>query len=340
MSPTAPRLLALLCDGKLHSGAQLAGALGVSRAAVWKLVGELRAAGVAVESLSRRGYRLPAAVELLDADCMRAEASRLGRRLPDALDVHFQIESTNEHLYAAPAPLPGAARVGFAELQTAGRGRRGRRWIAPFGSGLTFSIAWTFAETPADLPALGLALGVAVAKTLRQLGARRVALKWPNDLLADGRKLGGLLTQLRQEAGGPATIVAGLGLNVSLPPEVREALAQSADAAAGQPAALPATDLAGAIPAGLPSRNLIAARLVLALEDALAEFATRGFAAFIDDWCALDALRDVPVRVHQGGTELEGIARGPDRDGALLIESAGRTLRVFSGDVSVRDAAR
>jgi BirA family biotin operon repressor/biotin-[acetyl-CoA-carboxylase] ligase len=109
---------------------------------------------------------------------------------------------------------------------------------------------------------------------------------------------------------------------------------------AGQPTALPATDLASALPAGLPSRNLIAARLVLALADALAEFATRGFAAFLADWSALDALRDAPVRVHQGGTALEGIARGADRDGALLVESAGQVLRVFSGDVSVRDVAR
>jgi BirA family transcriptional regulator, biotin operon repressor / biotin---[acetyl-CoA-carboxylase] ligase len=341
MSPTAPRLLTLLCDGKLHSGAQLAQALGVSRAAVWKLVGELQAAGIAIESVSRRGYRFPYAVELLDADCMRAEARRLGRRLPEALEVHFRMDSTNEHLYAAPPPLPGSAHVAFAELQTAGRGRRGRRWIAPFGSGLTFSIAWTFAETPADLPALGLALGVTVARTLRQLDARGVALKWPNDLLAGGRKLGGLLTQLRQEAGGAATVVAGLGLNLSLPREAAELLAQSPDTAAGQPAPLPPTDLENTMPAGMPARNLVAARLVLALEDALAEFATRGFAAFIADWSALDALRDAPVRVHQGGTELEGIARGADRDGALLVETTGgRVLRLFSGDVSVRDAVR
>ena len=194
MSPTAPRLLGLLCDGSLHSGAQLAAALGVSRAAVWKLVGELREAGVAIDSLSRRGYRLSAPVELLDAARMRAHAREQGRRLPDELEVHFLIDSTNDQLYDAPPPAPGAARVAFAELQSAGRGRRGRRWIAPFGSGLTFSISWTFAETPADLPALGLALGVAIAKVLCGLGAQSLSLKWPNDLLHDGRKLGGLLT--------------------------------------------------------------------------------------------------------------------------------------------------
>ena len=336
MSPTAPRLLGLLCDGSLHSGAQLAAALGVSRAAVWKLVGELRAAGVAIDSLSRRGYRLSAPVELLDAARMRAHACEQGRRLPDELEVHFLIDSTNDHLYAVPPPTPGAARVAFAELQSAGRGRRGRRWIAPFGSGLTFSISWTFAETPADLPALGLALGVAIAKVLSGLGAQRLSLKWPNDLLHDGRKLGGLLTQLRQEAGGAATVVAGLGLNLALPDAARNAI--EAVNSSDHPA-LAVADLAGATPQGLPSRNLIASRLVLGLEDALREFATVGFTGFAHEWAALDALRGAPVRVHQGSERFEGTARGTDRDGALLVESAGRVLRVFSGDVSVRSAA-
>lgn len=336
MSPTAPRLLGLLCDGSLHSGAQLAAALGVSRAAVWKLVGELRAAGVAIDSLSRRGYRLSAPVELLDAARMRAHACEQGRRLPDELEVHFLIDSTNDHLYAVPPPTPGAARVAFAELQSAGRGRRGRRWIAPFGSGLTFSISWTFAETPADLPALGLALGVAIAKVLSGLGAQRLSLKWPNDLLHDGRKLGGLLTQLRQESGGAATVVAGLGLNLALPDAARNAI-EAVDTP--DHPALAVADLAGATPQGLPSRNLIASRLVLGLEDALREFATVGFTGFAHEWAALDALRGAPVRVHQGSERFEGTARGTDRDGALLVESAGRVLRVFSGDVSVRSAA-
>jgi len=250
--------------------------------------------------------------------------------------VHFLIDSTNDHLYAAPPPAPGAARVAFAELQSAGRGRRGRRWIAPFGSGLTFSISWTFAETPADLPALGLALGVAIAKVLSGLGAQRLSLKWPNDLLHDGRKLGGLLTQLRQESGGAATVVAGLGLNLALPDAARNAI--EAVNSSDHPA-LAVADLAGATPQGVPSRNLIASRLVLGFEDALREFATVGFTGFAQEWAALDALRGAPVRVHQGSERFEGTARGTDRDGALLVESAGRVLRVFSGDVSVRSAA-
>jgi BirA family biotin operon repressor/biotin-[acetyl-CoA-carboxylase] ligase len=330
MSPKALRLLALLADGELHSGAQLAAELSITRAAVWKLAGELRELGVGVESLSRRGYRLGSAVELLDAARMREEASRLGRTLPGAVEVHFLIGSTNDHLYAAPPPRSWELRAAFAELQYAGRGRRGRRWVAPFGTGLTFSVAWTFAETPAGLSAIGLAMGVAIASALQGLGAAGLALKWPNDLLVNGGKLGGVLTQLKQEAGGPATVVVGLGLNLVL----REAQRHEID----QPGALPAADLASATAGALPSRNAIAARLLLALQDAIGEFGSRGFAAFAEDWARMDALRNAPVQVLQGSACLEGTARGTDRDGALLVESSGRLLRVYSGDVSVRNA--
>jgi BirA family biotin operon repressor/biotin-[acetyl-CoA-carboxylase] ligase len=328
MSTTAQRLLALLADGTLHSGAQLARELGVTRAAVWKMVGDLRELGVEVESVSRRGYRLARPVELLDASRMREEASLLGRSLPDALELHFLIDSTNDYLYAETPPRHGTPRAVFAEIQRSGRGRRGRRWIAPFGSGLTFSIAWTYAETPAELSALGLAMGVAVAAVLRGLGASGVSLKWPNDLLIGGAKLGGVLTQLKQEAGGSATVVVGLGLNLALPEGARRAI--------DLPGALPATDLASGIAGELRSRNAIAARLLLGMVDALGEFGSRGFAGFAADWGRLDALRNAPVQVLQGDTRLAGTARGADRDGALLIESDGRLLRVFSGDVSVR----
>ena len=132
-------LLALLADGALHSSADLAPRLGISRAAVSKLVGELRQHGVAVESVPRSGYRLPQPVELLDAGRIRGALDARGWPLADRLQVLFETGSTNTYLYDAPAPPPARPRVVFAELQQAGRGRRGRSWLAPFGSGLTFS---------------------------------------------------------------------------------------------------------------------------------------------------------------------------------------------------------
>jgi BirA family transcriptional regulator, biotin operon repressor / biotin---[acetyl-CoA-carboxylase] ligase len=330
MTARAKALLARLADGSLHSGADLADQLGVSRAAIWKLVAELRGHGIAVDSLPRRGYRLPAPVELLDAQRICGAAAARGLPLPATVEVLFEIDSTNTYLYAAASPPPGSARVAFAEIQHAGRGRRGRSWLAPFGSGLTFSVAWTFAETPPGLPALGLALGVAVAEALRGLGLDEVRLKWPNDIVWRHRKLGGLLLQVRTESGGPASVVAGLGLNLSLPPASREQLKSNG--------ALPVADLAEAMAGNAPGRNAMAAILATALLAALDEFARCGFGAFAPRWARLDALAGARVRVTQGAGDVEGEARGADAEGALLVAVDGRIERFHSGDVSLRPA--
>jgi BirA family biotin operon repressor/biotin-[acetyl-CoA-carboxylase] ligase len=331
MSRRHEALLALLADGALHSGADLAARLGVSRAAVWKLVGELRAREVPVESLPRTGYRLPWPVELLDASRIERAAANRGWPLAGRLEVLFESQSTNTHLYSHPPPPAGAPRVTLAELQHAGRGRRGRSWHAPFGSGLTFSVAWTFAEAPPGLPALGLAIGVGVVEALRGIGLADARVKWPNDVVWQGRKLGGLLLQLRSEAGGPASVVAGLGLNLALPAASRAALA----AAGAQPVA----DLHEALAGRAPSRNDLAGRLVAALLGTLDEFARAGFGAFAARWAAFDALAGAQVSVVQGTDHVEGEACGADADGALLVRVGGRVERFYSGDVSVRPAA-
>jgi BirA family transcriptional regulator, biotin operon repressor / biotin---[acetyl-CoA-carboxylase] ligase len=331
MSRRHEALLALLADGTLQSGAGLAGQLGVSRAAVWKLVGELRAHGVPVESLPRSGYRLPRPVELLDADSIRRILDERGRRLGQRLEVLFETDSTNTYLYSEPAPLPDQPRVAFAELQHAGRGRRGRSWLAPFGSGLTFSVAWTFADMPAGLPALGLAIGVGVTQALRSIGLAEAQVKWPNDLVWQRRKLGGLLLQLRSEAGGPASVVAGLGLNVALPAEARSSL--------DMPGVQPVADLHEALAGRVPGRNELAALLAAALLDTLDEFARHGYAPFATRWAALDALAGARVRVAQADGSVEGEACGADADGALLVRVDGHVQRFYSGDVSLRAVA-
>jgi BirA family biotin operon repressor/biotin-[acetyl-CoA-carboxylase] ligase len=321
-------LLALLADGELQSGADLAAKLGVSRTAVWKLVGELRGHGVEVESLPRSGYRLPRPVELLDADSIRRSLDGRGWCLGACLEVLFETGSTNTYLYDAALPPPGEPRVVFAELQHAGRGRRGRCWLAPFGSGLTFSVGWTFADMPAGLPALGLAIGVGVAQALQAMGLADARVKWPNDLVWRRRKLGGLLLQVRAEAGGPASVVAGLGINVALPPGTRTSL--------DIPGAPPVTDLGEALGDGLPGRNELAATLAAAMLDTCDEFTRAGYAAFAPRWAALDALAGAPVRVAHADGGIDGEACGADADGALLVRVAGQVQRFYAGDVSLR----
>lgn len=329
MTGTRATLLSLLVDGRMHTGPALAARLGVSRAAVWKLVAELRDAGINVESLPRRGYRLPRACELLDATAIRGAALAAGAA-PFDLEVHDSIDSTNRHLYDSPAPPVGRPRAAFAELQFAGRGRRGRSWLAPFGAGLTFSIAWTYADVPAGLPALSLAVGVAVADVLRAHGAHDVMLKWPNNVLWRDRKLGGLLIQLKLEAGGAASVVVGIGLNLALPPDARAELATRD--------ATPAGDLAEACGGRAPPRNALAGALVAAACDTLERFGREGYSPWAARWQALDALAGRPVRVVQSAGSVEGLALGADTDGALRVEVEGRVERFHSGDVSLRPA--
>jgi BirA family biotin operon repressor/biotin-[acetyl-CoA-carboxylase] ligase len=331
MSGSAERLVRLLADGELHSGERLADELGLTRAAVWKLVAELRERGIAVASHERRGYQLEQAVELLDLPGLQRAATAAGVALPAATELFFELGSTNEYLHAAAAPPPSAPRLVFAELQTAGRGRRGRAWIAPFGSGLTFSIGWTFAEMPADLSALSLALGVCVVHALREIGATEAELKWPNDIVHRDAKLGGLLLQMRSEAGGPAYIVAGLGLNLRMPGAARAAI--------DGPWATPITDLADACGGSPPARVATAARVAGRMLEGLARFASAGFTPFAGDWARFDSLRDAPVIVLRHDGSLAGIARGADGEGALRIETpSGSVERVHAGDVSLRSS--
>jgi BirA family biotin operon repressor/biotin-[acetyl-CoA-carboxylase] ligase len=321
-----PRLLVLLADGRLHSGEWLAKELTVSRAAVWKGVERLRAQGVPVLSLARRGYRLTNPVELLDARRIRAVVEPRRWEQLRGLELLFEVDSTNSRLLGKAAPPAGRADACSSELQHAGRGRRGRRWIAPFGAGVALSVAWTFRDGAGALAALSLAVGVAVARALGRAGARGVSLKWPNDIWFEDRKIGGVLIELRAEAGGPAHVVIGVGINVALTGEARREI----EAGGGGVAAV--ADACGAA----PSRNLVAAAILDELLSMLGEFEREGFAAFRDEWTGLDALGGRPVRVLLTDQAVCGRARGVDRDGALLLETEDGVRRFVSGEASLR----
>jgi BirA family biotin operon repressor/biotin-[acetyl-CoA-carboxylase] ligase len=319
----------LLADGESHSGGKLAIRLRVSRGAVWKLVKTLRGLGVEIESLARRGYRLPNPVDLYDQAAIVAALSSSARRRLDRVEVFLSIDSTNRYLSEATAdPASTAARACVAEVQTAGRGRRGRSWTAPFGSGICLSISWQFAEAPPSLSALSLAIGVAVARAMQRLGCADVGLKWPNDVVWKSRKLAGILIEMRGESAGPAQVVIGIGLNMRMPAEVRVALAK-------QQAALVA-DLREILRERTPNRNIVVAVLMDEVIAALETFATQGFLAFDQEWQRLDSLAHAPVKVLSGSESVVGIANGVDLEGALLVDVNGDVRRFLSGDVSLR----
>jgi BirA family biotin operon repressor/biotin-[acetyl-CoA-carboxylase] ligase len=321
-----PSLLVLLADGRLHSGERLAQALGVSRAAVWKGIERLRLRGIDITGLARRGYALPGAVELLDAGAIRAQLDAAGVERLRSLELPFEVDSTNTRLLALPPPPHGRADAILSELQLAGRGRRGRPWIAPFGGSIALSLSWSFADASLATPNLSLCVGVAVARALERAGARGIGLKWPNDVWYGDRKLGGILMELRAEAGGPAHVVIGVGVNVALAPGVRAQIEASGVRVAAVSDAC----------SGPPSRNFIAGAIIDELLRMLTQFERAGFASFREAWAALDVLRDRPAQVLAGATVLSGTARGVNASGALWLEREGRLQEFVSGEVSLR----
>lgn len=316
------QLLDVLADGALHSGEALAQRFGISRAALAKRIAPLREWGVEVIAQPGAGYRLAAPLQRLDAGAIRAALAREARTTH--LAVVTTTDSTNTQLLAADASHDPQAL--FAERQTAGRGRRGRAWVSPFGSNLYGSLAWSFAAWPASITTLPLAVAVAVARVIDAAGVPAVGIKWPNDLQVNGRKLAGILIEPRGEAGGACRVVVGVGLNVSMSGAQAGAVTQ------------PWISLAEACAArGLdaPDRNTLAAALVSELTQALTHFAAHGFAPFAAEWKRRDVLQCQPVRV-EGAATLTGTARGIDADGGLIVETeTGREI-VHAGDVSVR----
>ncbi len=318
-------LLGLLADGERHSGEELAAVLSVSRAAVWKQLRQLAEWGIECVAERGRGYRLAQPLNLLDSAAIRDGMPQFAAGRLRNLAVHEALASTSDTLLDVDDLPAGRFDACLAEFQTAGRGRRGRRWLAPFGSGLCLSVNWSFRDAPAALGALSLAAGVAVLRALARQGVANAGLKWPNDIVHEGRKLGGILIDLRGEAAGPAYVVVGVGLNTCLPAQTMAAL---------RAAGIEAVDLAtlGVV----PRRSAAAAVLIGELALALEEFDARGFAAFAEEWQGADVLAGRPVQVQQGEQLQEGVARGVDEDGALLLDTAGARRRVLSGEVTVR----
>ncbi|HEX5124213.1 MAG TPA: biotin--[acetyl-CoA-carboxylase] ligase [Rhodanobacteraceae bacterium] len=320
---TPPELLALLAGGGEVSGAEIATTLGITRAAVWKQIEQLRARGLAVHAEAGRGYRLEAPIELLDAARIDAAIGPDERAHVGVIDVRWQIDSTSSELARTADALP-LPRACLAEIQTAGRGRRGRRWQTPLAGGIALSFARRFDGGMASLSGLSLVAGIAVLRALADVRIDGAALKWPNDIVANGKKLGGILVELGGDALGPCRAIVGIGLNVRI------------GASEGALIDQPWTDLASL--GTTPSRNLVAGRMLARLAEVLDMFAPAGFAAFEAEYARHDALRGRDVIVASGNERWTALADGVTSRGALRVVRDGRAIEVDSGEVSVRAA--
>jgi len=325
MRTTTLQVLRLLADANFRSGTDLGRALGITRAAVWNAVRDLEERGLPFDKVRGRGYRLAEPVELLDADAVNALLA--GRDATVTLDVIDECASTNTLLMERALAGAASGTAIACEEQTAGRGRRGNAWHAAVGGGLAFSLLWRFTGGAATLAGLSLAVGVACVRACERLDIAGVRLKWPNDLIHDGAKLGGILIELSGDALGPTSAVIGIGLNVRLPADFEKRIDQTV------------TDLA-TMAGNAPSRNALLAALLAENARVLREFERAGFAAFRDEWTRHHAYRDQPVTLTRGdGARVNGRAVGIAENGALVIETGDGIERFHSGDVSLRPAS-
>lgn len=316
-------VLNILADGHFHSGTELGRSLNVTRAAIGKTVKLLSQSGLQIDRVPGRGYRLEAA-------CLPLQKELIWRHL-DAADksaveliILEAVDSTNQYLLREIGMEKFAPVICLSEAQSAGRGRRGHTWVATPYSNIMLSLCWRFAAGPGVASGLSLAAGVAAVRALNEYGVAGVGLKWPNDVVWQGRKLAGLLIDVRGEASGPSLVVLGLGVNGRI----------SAEDAAGIDQ--PWVDLCQILSEPC-DRNRLAGLIIKQLLRMLPVFAHRGLEAFRQEWESLHVFSGKRVRLQRAAGELTGVVRGIDPQGALLVEDAHGELRAFySGEISVR----
>ncbi len=312
-------LLKILADGQFHSGQQLGEALGVSRTAIWKKLQSLDESGLAVQVVSGKGYRLCRPLELLQHEQIISHLDSTSRTLLAKLEILPEIDSTNRYLMAQT----GTGVACFAEYQQAGRGRRGRSWHSPFAANICFSLTWHFDDGANTLSGLSLATGIWIAEALVAAGVTDIGLKWPNDVLHDGRKLAGVLIEIKGETTGPCQTVIGIGLNVDMPASAAETIDQ------------PWTDIR-TITGKLPGRNRIAGLLLHHLLTGLSSYQRNGLTTLLERWNELDCLAGRQVQLHHPSGVVSGTARGIDETGALQLACEDGLRSIHSGDISLR----
>lgn len=316
-------LVRALADGRFHSGEVLGAGLNLGRAAVWKQVQGLESLGLKVQAVRGRGYRLSRPLELLDTALIESRLSDDTRGCVAQLYRHDQIDSTSNYLRERLQNGAQSGTVCIAEYQTAGRGRRGRQWVSPYGRNLYLSMLWHFDAGPASLGGLSLATGIAVLNAIKKAGVAQVGLKWPNDIVSGGAKLGGVLVEISGEAAGPCCAIIGIGINVDMPEESASGVDR------------PWTDLC-TVARGPVSRNELVAGLLNELAATMQEYDRHGVGAFIDEWVRHDILLGKPVELHMSREVICGYAGGIDGEGALLVEVQGEVRRFTCGEVSLR----
>lgn len=311
-------LLKLLKDGRFHSGQALGAALGVSRSAVWKQLQHLEAElGLSIHKVRGRGYQLATPLTLLDATSIQQQASSCAWPVL----IFDSIDSTNAEALRAIQRGEAAPLLVLAERQTAGRGRRGRKWVSPFAENIYYSLVLRIEGGMRQLEGLSLVVGLAVLQALRESGVQNAGLKWPNDLLVGQKKIAGILLELVGDPADVCHVVLGVGINVNM---------QSTDEVDQQWTSM-------RLESGRSfDRNTLVALLGETLQKYLDRHQVGGFTAIQSEWEQNHLWQGKSVTLAAGTNQIEGEVLGIDSQGALRLEVGG-VEKIFSGgELSLR----
>jgi BirA family biotin operon repressor/biotin-[acetyl-CoA-carboxylase] ligase len=306
-------IISFLSQGGFFSGQAIANKLGVTRAYVWKLIQQLQDLGLGIHSVTGKGYCLEHQVELLDG-------AKLQQVLTNQdVDLRLITESTNEALKGEGFKHN---KLVIAEYQSSGRGRRGRQWISPIASNLYWSLGWKTQLPVQQLGGLSLVVGLAIVKSLQELGIVGVELKWPNDIRYQGRKLGGILVELSGDMVGGLQVIIGVGMNIHMATSAAETIEQEW---------INLQELKSDI-----SRQQVLTTIIQYLESYLEQFASHGFESFLPQWQLVDECYNKKVAILQGDEVINGSGAGVDANGAFLLQTGKGIKPVYAGEVSLR----
>ncbi|EML1938126.1 MULTISPECIES: bifunctional biotin--[acetyl-CoA-carboxylase] ligase/biotin operon repressor BirA [Providencia] len=313
------QLIELLSDAQIHSGQQLGDKIGMTRAGINKHIKTLRSWGIQVQTITGKGYKLPYSVNLLNGEVIRKQVQG------SHVIVEPVIDSTNQYMLDR---IPGlqSGDTCLAEYQSAGRGRRGRQWVSPFGCNLYLSMYWKLDQGPAAAVGLSLVVGIVIAKTLNKISKGKVKVKWPNDLYLNDKKLAGILVELTGKTGDAAHIIIGIGINIGM-----EKKNIDKEKSINQEWASLVDEVENI------ERNELSASIINALKEALILFEKEGLAPFLESWFELDNFLGRKVKLLIGDKIITGIEKGIDQQGALLLQhDNGDIIPYIGGEISLR----
>ena len=320
---TLEEIVDVLKDGEFHSGEDLAALLNVSRTTVWARIQKIRKTlNLDIYSVSGRGYKISRPLILLNKDDILADLN--DKNIINHVDIFSQIDSTNQFLLDRQNVSKKSFDVCLAEMQHNGRGRRGRQWVSPFGQNLYLSLSRNFSLPMQQMSGISLVAGVCVAKVLEEFGLAEVALKWPNDIHLNDHKIAGLLIEVRGEAEGPVKVVIGIGVNFSLSSTIRREIDQQV------------ADIAEFLGAKTPNRNRFVAALLNEMDNLVNQFVTEGLQPILKEWQKYDRYIHHQVSIISGENKIDGIYRGLDKTGSLLLEVNDKVRAFNAGEVSLR----